>query len=109
MLYGTALGHPLMVVTVRLTAVSAVPPLEPARRALRVRSVPAPVRLGVLAGVGTEVPVYDRATLPPDVTVSGPCLIEERDTSFYMPPGAAGHTDAFCNLLVQIKPGVTRE
>ncbi len=102
-LYSTALGHPLMVVTARLTAVSAAPPLEPARRTLKGRSLPAPVRLAALSGVGTRVPVYDRATLPPEIAVPGPCLIEERDTSFYMPPGATGHADAFGNLIVRTK------
>jgi N-methylhydantoinase A len=105
-LYGTALGHALMVVTARLTAISAVSPLQPARRTLKGRSVPAPLRLAALAGVETQVPVYDRATLPPEVMVSGPCLIEERDTSFYMPPGAVGQADAFGNLIVRTRTGV---
>jgi N-methylhydantoinase A len=106
-LYGTRLGHPLMVVTARLTATSAVPPLEPARRTLKGRAVPAPVRLTALAGVGAHVPVYDRATLPPEVMVAGPCLIEERDTSFYMPPGAVGQADSFGNLIVRSKTGAS--
>jgi N-methylhydantoinase A len=104
-LYGTALGHPLMVVTARLTAISDPRPLQPARRDLDGWSVPAPIRLAALSGVGTQVPVYDRATLPPEVVVSGPCLIEERDTSFYMPPGATGRADAFGNLIVRPKSG----
>jgi N-methylhydantoinase A len=84
-----------------------VPPLQPARRTLKGRSVPAPVRLAALAGVGTQVPVYDRATLPPEILVAGPCLIEERDTSFYMPLGAVGQADAFGNLIVRTKTGAT--
>jgi N-methylhydantoinase A len=104
-LYGTALGHPLMVVTARLTAISDPRPLHPARRDLDGWSAPAPIRLAALSGVGTQVPVYDRGTLPPEVVVSGPCLIEERDTSFYMPPGATGRADTFGNLIVRPKTG----
>jgi N-methylhydantoinase A len=102
-LYGTALGHPLMLVTARLTAISAVQPLQPSRRQPDGWSAPKPVRLAALAGVGTEVPVYDRATLAPEAVLTGPCLVEERDTSFYMPPGASGYADTFGNLIVRPK------
>jgi N-methylhydantoinase A len=105
-LYGTALGHGLMVVTARLTAVSAELSLEPARREPDGWSVPAPVRLATLSGVGTEVPVYDRTTLAPEAVLTGPCLVEEHDTSFYMPPGASGHADTFGNLIVRPKATV---
>ena len=105
-LYGTALGHPLMVVTARLTAISVTASLRPARREVAGWSVPAPLRLTTLAGIGTQVPVYDRTTLPPEIAVTGPCLIEEHDTSFYMPPGATGQADVFGNLIVRPKTGV---
>ena len=101
-LYGTALGHPLMTVTARLTAVAAAAPLQPARRQPGAGAAK-PVRLAVLAGVDTQVPVYDRAALPAEVGLAGPCLVEERDTSFYLPPGASGHLDAYGNLIVRLK------
>jgi len=101
-LYGTALGHALMVVTARLTALCDPPALQPATRKAEAHKQATPKRLAVLAGIGSAVPVYERAALPCGHRLDGPCLVEEHDTSFYMPPGTHAQLDTFGNLIVRI-------
>ena len=49
----------------------------------------------------TETPVYDRYHLAPGVTFAGPAIIEERESTLIVGPGAACHVDAEWNLLVE--------
>jgi N-methylhydantoinase A len=102
-LYGTSLGHPLMAVTARLTAVAASRPIEPLRMAPEAGSAPRRVRMATIVGIEAPVPVFDRTPLRPGAVLAGPCIVEEVDTSFYMPPGSAGEVDAFGNLIVRLK------
>ncbi len=101
-LYGTALGHTLMVVTARLTATSPATPLQPVPAPASGGRLPEPLRHAHVAGVAAPVPVFDRALLPAGLRFAGPCLVEERDTSFWMPPGATGQADAFGSLVVRL-------
>jgi N-methylhydantoinase A len=101
-LYGTRHGHPVMVVTGRVTAVTDLPPL-PIRAEPAGAAAAAPVeRTTTLAGVDAPVAVYDRTRLRPGMTFSGPCLIEEVDTSFYVPDGATTRVDPYRNLVVTV-------
>ena len=103
-LYGTALAHDLMVVTARLTYISAqgsAPP--PARRR---PDDPGPRRYARVFGIADDVPLFDRASLPADLV--GPCLVEESDTSFWIPAGAVATEDQFGNLLVRLDEARTR-
>jgi N-methylhydantoinase A len=103
MLYGTALGHRLMAVTARLTAVAATPPVEPIQTPPETASAPRIVRMATIAGIDESVPVFDRTSLRPGAVLAGPGIVEEIDTSFYMPPGSAAKVDAFGNLIVRLK------
>ncbi len=47
--------------------------------------------------------VYDRYRLTPTTTVAGPCLIEEREATAVVPPGASARVDAYQNLIVRIR------
>jgi N-methylhydantoinase A len=40
-----------------------------------------------------EVPVFDRASLAVDQTLTGPAIIEERETTIVLPPGWTGTVD----------------
>ncbi|MCW6509278.1 hydantoinase/oxoprolinase family protein [Lichenifustis flavocetrariae] len=101
-LYGTRLGHKTAVVTARLTAVAALPPLEPQSGHARPDRKPKPVRTTDMPGVGSSVAVFDRTELWPGMHVDGPCLVEEYDTSFFVPSGATGRVDPYRNLIVRI-------
>jgi len=35
--------------------------------------------------------------------IRGPCLVEEVDTSFFLPKGATGRVDVFANLILTVK------
>jgi N-methylhydantoinase A len=100
-LYGTRLGHAVMVVTGRLTAVAELPPLSLVREAATDGARAVSARSTTLAGVSESVQVYDRSTLTPGMSIAGPCLVEEVDTSFYLPTGATGVVDSYRNLIVQ--------
>lgn len=99
-LYGTRLGHATTIVTARLTAVAAMPRLEPTYLREHAETAPRAVRTTAMPGVGVAVAVFDRTQLRPGMRIEGPCLVEEVDTSFYVPPGASGRVDAFSNLVV---------
>jgi N-methylhydantoinase A len=103
-LYGTRLGHGTTIVTARLTAIAALPPLTVrAAEATANHAAPQPARKAAMPGVSADVAVFDRALLLPGAEIEGPCLVEEVDTSFFLPEGATGRIDVFANLIVTVK------
>ena len=48
-----------------------------------------------------NTPVYDRYALVPGTQVSGPAIIEERESTAIIPPGMAGRVDRRFNLLIR--------
>jgi N-methylhydantoinase A/oxoprolinase/acetone carboxylase beta subunit len=49
-----------------------------------------------------ETPVYDRYRLSPGVTLVGPAVIEERESTSVLPPGCGARVDDYGSLLVEI-------
>jgi len=49
-----------------------------------------------------DVPVRQRSGLVPDRREAGPALVEERETTSVVPPGAEFWADAFGNLRIRI-------
>ena len=49
----------------------------------------------------TETPIYDRYRLAPGASFSGPAIVEERESTVIVGPGAACETDAQWNLVIQ--------
>jgi N-methylhydantoinase A len=49
-----------------------------------------------------DAAVFDRAALAPGESVSGPALVEERESTLVLPPGAMARCDAARNLVVEI-------
>ena len=47
-------------------------------------------------------PVYDRYTLAPGAVVSGPAIVEERESTAVLGPSAVGTVDEFANLIVRM-------
>lgn len=50
-------------------------------------------------GAHIDVSVYQRGDLKPDQELSVPCIVEQYDTTIYVPPGFRVHIDAFGNLI----------
>ncbi|MCX5569890.1 hydantoinase/oxoprolinase family protein [Kaistia nematophila] len=99
-LYGTRLGHAVSVVTGRLTAISELPRLSLGTDSAAVETDAVPTSQTALTGVDAPVAVFDRTTLLPGMRLAGPCLVEEVDTSFYVPEGMVGTVDAYRNLII---------
>lgn len=51
----------------------------------------------------TEVPVYDRTLLGPKTALYGPCLIEERVSTTFIPQGCSCLVDEYMNLVITIE------
>jgi N-methylhydantoinase A len=49
-----------------------------------------------------ETAVYDRNALSPASTLKGPAIIEEKDTTIIVPPGASVAIDAHRNVIVTL-------
>ena len=54
-------------------------------------------------GIGreTSAPVYDRYLLSPGDRFSGPAIVEERESTFVIGPGAEAAVDELANLVVR--------
>ncbi|WP_372620397.1 hydantoinase/oxoprolinase family protein [Falsiroseomonas sp.] len=49
-----------------------------------------------------EAALYDRAALAPGERIAGPAMVEERESTLVLPPGARASCDAARNLLVEV-------
>jgi N-methylhydantoinase A len=50
----------------------------------------------------TECPVYDRYALAPGARLDGPAIVEERESTSVLPPGAGATVDEYANLVVEL-------
>jgi N-methylhydantoinase A/oxoprolinase/acetone carboxylase beta subunit len=60
------------------------------------------------AGDLVETVVYDRYLLTPGVTLNGPAIVEERETTVILPSGSTGTVDEFGNLIVELEGPTVR-
>ena len=63
-------------------------------------------RRPVWIGVFVETPVYDRARLAAGATLRGPAIVEERESTLVVPPGARLAIDARGNAVITLPAGV---
>ncbi len=61
------------------------------------------------AGGLIEVPVYDRYALVPESRLVGPAIIEEREATTVVPPGADVAIDSAHNLVLELPAAAARE
>ncbi|MGO4855349.1 hydantoinase/oxoprolinase family protein [Phaeovulum sp. W22_SRMD_FR3] len=54
-------------------------------------------------GAAVETPIYDHYALPVDLPISGPAIIEQRESSIVMGPEGTAHVDAKGNLIIDIQ------
>jgi N-methylhydantoinase A/oxoprolinase/acetone carboxylase beta subunit len=95
--------EPVEVVTWKLSAVGGAPRVALAKQQPRsgegtrkgVRRAYFPEVPGYL-----ECPIYDRHALPAGITLTGPAIVEERESTTVLPPGVEAVVDEYASLLV---------
>jgi N-methylhydantoinase A/oxoprolinase/acetone carboxylase beta subunit len=50
-----------------------------------------------------DTPVYDRYTLAAGTSLTGPAIVEERESTTVLPPGVTATVDEYANLIVETK------
>ncbi len=96
---------PVEVVTWKLSAVAGTPRIALAKTPPRsgeggrkgVRRAYFPEARGYL-----ESPIYDRYALPAGLALTGPAIVEERESTTVLPPGVEAVVDGYANLLVTL-------
>jgi N-methylhydantoinase A/oxoprolinase/acetone carboxylase beta subunit len=98
-------AEPVEVVTWKLSAIGGTPrlalakagtePGESPRKAVRRAYFPE-------AGGYVDTPVYDRHRLWAGLSLAGPAIVEERESTTVLPPGAHALVDAYANLIVTL-------
>jgi N-methylhydantoinase A len=97
--------EPVEVVTWKLSAVGGAPRVALAKQQPRsgegarkgVRRAYFPEVPGYL-----ECPIYDRHALPAGITLTGPAIVEERESTTVLPPGVEAVVDEYASLLVGV-------
>jgi N-methylhydantoinase A len=51
-----------------------------------------------------DCPVYDRYRLPAGLTIAGPAIVEERESTSVLPPGTLATVDDYANLVATVPP-----
>jgi N-methylhydantoinase A/oxoprolinase/acetone carboxylase beta subunit len=104
--YGYAnAGEPVETVTWKLSAVGAAPRVTLAKADAPQREAPLKARRRAWfpeTGGWTDCPVYDRYALAPGAQLTGPVIVEERESTSVLPPGATAAVDEYANLLVSV-------
>ncbi|MBI4589413.1 MAG: hydantoinase/oxoprolinase family protein [Candidatus Rokubacteria bacterium] len=99
--------EPIEVVNWKLTALGAGPkvslpksdPKGPGNALKASRQAYFPERGGYI-----DCPVYDRYRLGPGTELTGPAVIEERESTTVLPPGCVARVDDYATLLVKVQP-----
>jgi N-methylhydantoinase A len=50
-----------------------------------------------------DTPVYDRYALAAGARVEGPAIVEERESTTVLPPGAAATVDEYASLVAELE------
>ena len=103
--YGYAnAGEPVEIVTWKLSAIGGAPRVTlskaaagPAGGRRERRRAYFPETHGYV-----DCPVYDRYALAAGMQIAGPAIVEERESTSVLPPGALATVDEYANLIVAI-------
>jgi N-methylhydantoinase A/oxoprolinase/acetone carboxylase beta subunit len=101
-LYGFQREDPIEILNARLTAIVRLP--KPIWGQVKATDAPAPTptrRRITARGESLEIPVYQRETVPVDFAISGPALIEETQSTAFVPERWTAHLDNFGNLRLR--------
>ncbi|MEW6301515.1 MAG: hydantoinase/oxoprolinase family protein, partial [Thermodesulfobacteriota bacterium] len=100
---------PVEIFGLRVTAVGKIPKPQPP--VYETRPGAAAPRKGVrpvyFAGAGgfVETPVFDRWALPAGLTMHGPAIVEQLDSTTVIPPGVRVEVDAYLNIIIRVGGG----
>src|SRR2546428_707221 len=98
-------GEPVEIVTWKLSALGGSPRIALAKAAGRsgdgsrkgVRRAYFPEARGY-----ADTPLYDRAALAPGMSLTGPAIVEERESTTVIPPEVTATVDEYANLLAEL-------
>jgi N-methylhydantoinase A len=97
-------GEPVEIVTWKLSAIGGAPRINLAKA----QTVSGTAKKGERRAYFPErrgyvdTPVYDRYALAAGATITGPAIVEERESTTVLPPGTRATVDAYANLIVTI-------
>jgi N-methylhydantoinase A len=89
------------IVTQRLSVIGKVPEVEMPRAAAGRADQKTASRRAFCKGEWLDVPVYQRNALVPDVAVSGPAIVEQSDTTTWIPKNWEAKADSVGFLLIE--------
>jgi N-methylhydantoinase A len=49
-----------------------------------------------------DCPIYDRYHLAAGLTIAGPAIVEERESTSVLPPGTIATVDEYASLIVEV-------
>jgi N-methylhydantoinase A len=98
----SAPGEPVELVNLRVTAIGRLvkPQLEEMESRPGVPVEPKQSRPVFFNGTYLDCPIYDRDALAADSDVTGPAIVEERDSATVVHPGFSAIVDRFGNLML---------
>jgi N-methylhydantoinase A len=97
--YGTQLRDPAEMVDLKVVAVGQIPKNE---LKMWTQGSKDPKPTGTIDTAFGQARTYDREEMGTGAEVSGPALIEERDTTTYLPADARARVDDYGNIRIQI-------
>jgi N-methylhydantoinase A len=104
-LYGTTLGHKVVIVTLRTTVIGRVARVTLERHPSGPANDPPVARYARVHPNPAPIPVIRRPDLAAGMSVSAPALIEEVDSVHYLPPGCQARVDEWLNIRINILEG----
>ena len=100
--HGMVLGDPIEIVNVHATAEGHITPFELPEMAEPTGTPPDPTSFRQVALYDEELAVYDRSNLGRGTTLEGPCIIEEDDSTIFVPDSCELHVDNYGNIQATI-------
>ncbi len=100
-------AEPVEVVTWKLAAIAGTPRVALAKATAEPGPAPRKaVRRAYFpeARGWVDCPVYDRYRLWAGLSIAGPAIVEERESTTVLPPGTAAVVDEYANLIVTLRP-----
>ena len=98
-------AEPVEAVTWKLSAIGAAPRVTLAKAATAPGAGVAKGRRRAYfpeAGGWVDCPIYDRYHLAAGMRIAGPGIVEERESTSVLPPGALATVDEYANLIVEV-------
>lgn len=100
--HGMVLGDPIEIVNVHAAAEGHITPFELPELAEPTGIEPKPTLFRQAALYDDELPVYDRLSLERGTTLEGPCIIEEIDSTIFVPDACELRVDSYGNIVATI-------